>query len=129
MISVLITIITSASLEPSHLDIIQTSNSPSSFPNTPRSKDAGHASRVVQEAKALQKNVRSRDKERAERATLVSQEKMVTMRVPRAKLSDVWARPALGGGRGRKAPGVLEVHQVTVVVLYVIFIIDMYEEV
>lgn len=84
---------------------------------------------MVQEAKALQKNVRSRDKERAERATLVSQEKMVTMRVPRAKLSDVWARPALGGGRGRKAPGVLEVHQVTVVVLYVIFIIDMYEEV
>lgn len=66
---------------------------------------------MVQEAKALQRTIRSRDKERAERATLVAQERMVTLRAPKARLPDVWVRPALGG-RGRKVPGVLEVHQV-----------------
>ena len=75
-----------------------------------RSKNASHASTIVQAAKTLQRTIKSRDKERAERATLVVQEKLVPLRQPRARLPDVWLRPQLGG-TGRRLPGVLEVHK------------------
>lgn len=75
-----------------------------------RSADVKHATKVVQEIKLLRSKVLQRDKENAERATLVEQEKLVRgKRVFR--LPDLWIRPALGSGRqGRKQPGVLEAH-------------------
>lgn len=42
-----------------------------------RSADVKHATRVVQEIKTLRSNVLQRDRERAERATLVQQEKLI----------------------------------------------------
>ncbi|CAD7701780.1 unnamed protein product [Ostreobium quekettii] len=74
-----------------------------------RSSDVRHASKVVQEMKVLRSTIVQREKERAERATLVEQEKLIkTKRVIR--LSDLWIRPNFGG-RGRKATGTLEAHQ------------------
>lgn len=73
-----------------------------------RTSDVKHANKVVQEIKVLRSSVLSRDKERAERATLVVQEKLIRgKRVYR--LPDLWVRPGLGG-RGRKIPGALEAH-------------------
>ncbi|KAL6764928.1 global transcription factor [Haematococcus lacustris] len=73
-----------------------------------RSADMKHASKVVQEMKLLRSTVTQRDRERAERATLVTQDKLVTgKRV--YKLPDLWMRPAMGG-KGRKVPGTLEAH-------------------
>lgn len=46
-------------------------------PPLPRSLDTKHAVRVVQDIKMLRSAVVLRDKERAERATLVTQEKLV----------------------------------------------------
>jgi hypothetical protein len=46
-----------------------------------RTSDAKHAARVVQEIKVLRSTVLQRDKERAERATLVKQEKLVRGKV------------------------------------------------
>jgi nucleosome binding factor SPN SPT16 subunit len=46
-----------------------------------RTADAKHAARVVQEIKVLRSTVLQRDKERAERATLVKQEKLVRGKV------------------------------------------------
>ena len=104
-----------------------------------RSADIRHAAKVVQEIKALRSAVLQRDKERAERATLVQQEKLVRGKVrpgfvqrdsrvqsgePAAEpsrhrvpcvqgrvyaLPDVWIRPAFGG-KGRKVTGTLEAH-------------------
>ena len=48
-----------------------------------RSADVRHAAKVVQEIKALRSSVLQRDKERAERATLVQQEKLVRGKVRR----------------------------------------------
>jgi hypothetical protein len=48
-----------------------------------RTSDAKHAARVVQEIKVLRSTVLQRDKERAERATLVQQEKLVRGKVRR----------------------------------------------
>lgn len=51
----------------------------------------------------------NRDKELAERATLVKQEELIKgKRVFR--LADLWIRPGLGT-QGRKMSGILEVHQ------------------
>lgn len=52
----------------------------------------------------------ARDREEAERATLVKQEKLVRMagRTP-FRLPDVWVAPAIG--QGKKTSGVLEAHQ------------------
>lgn len=67
-----------------------------------------HAAKVVQDIKLLKSQVQQRDKERAERATLVAQEKLA--RGKRVfKLSDLWLRPGFGG-KGRKVPGWLEAH-------------------
>lgn len=46
-----------------------------------RTSDAKHAQRVVQEIKLLRSTTLQRDKERAERATLVAQEKLIRGKV------------------------------------------------
>ncbi|KAL6650517.1 hypothetical protein ACP70R_009442 [Stipagrostis hirtigluma subsp. patula] len=76
-----------------------------------RSKDTRHSSEVVQQIKTLRRQVASRESERAERATLVTQEKLqlANNRMKMMRLSDVWIRPAFGG-RGRKLTGNLEAH-------------------
>ncbi|KAK7360351.1 hypothetical protein VNO77_02338 [Canavalia gladiata] len=76
-----------------------------------RSKDSRHISEVVQSIKSLRRQVVARESERAERATLVTQEKLqlANNRFKPIRLSDLWIRPAFGG-RGRKIPGTLEAH-------------------
>lgn len=76
-----------------------------------RSKDSKHVNEVVGQIKTLRRQVAARESERAERATLVTQEKLIVA-VNRSKpirLSDLWIRPVFGG-RGRKLPGTLEAH-------------------
>lgn len=76
-----------------------------------RSRDPRHSSEVVQLIKALRKQVASRESERAERATLVTQEKLqlAGSKFKPIRLSDLWIRPVFGG-RGRKLTGTLEAH-------------------
>ncbi|KAL2347869.1 hypothetical protein Fmac_001869 [Flemingia macrophylla] len=76
-----------------------------------RSKDSRHISEVVQSIKTLRRQVVARESERAERATLVTQEKLqlANNRFKPIRLSNLWIRPAFGG-RGRKIPGTLEAH-------------------
>ncbi|KAG6511843.1 hypothetical protein ZIOFF_029921 [Zingiber officinale] len=76
-----------------------------------RSKDPRHTSEVVQLIKTLRRHVTSRESERAERATLVTQEKLQLAgnRMKSVKLPDLWIRPSFGG-RGRKLTGSLEAH-------------------
>ncbi|XP_065003981.1 FACT complex subunit SPT16-like [Musa acuminata AAA Group] len=76
-----------------------------------RSKDPRHSSEVVQQIKTLRRHVTSRESERAERATLVTQEKLQLSgnRMKPIKLPDLWIRPSFGG-RGRKLTGTLEAH-------------------
>lgn len=76
-----------------------------------RSKDPRHISEVVQQIKTLRRQVASRESERAERATLVTQEKLQVSgaKFKPIKLPDLWIRPVFGG-RGRKLPGTLEAH-------------------
>jgi nucleosome binding factor SPN SPT16 subunit len=58
-----------------------------------RSKDPRHSSEVVQQIKTLRRQVASRESERAERATLVTQEKLQigNNRMKMMRLSDVWS--------------------------------------
>lgn len=76
-----------------------------------RSKDLRHISEMVRLIKTLRRNVVSRESERAEKATLVTQEKLVLAgnKFKPMKLTDLWIRPTFGG-RGRKQPGTLEAH-------------------
>ncbi|KAK9920058.1 hypothetical protein M0R45_028623 [Rubus argutus] len=76
-----------------------------------RSKDSRHMTEVVQLIKNLRKRVLSRENERAERATLVTQEKLQLAgnKFKPLRLNDLWIRPVFGG-RGRKIPGTLEAH-------------------
>lgn len=76
-----------------------------------RSKDSRHISEVVQSIKTLRRQVVARESERAERATLVTQEKLqlANNRFKPIRLPDLWIRPPFGG-RGRKIPGTLEAH-------------------
>ncbi|XP_021282525.1 FACT complex subunit SPT16-like [Herrania umbratica] len=76
-----------------------------------RSKDPRHISEVVQQIKTLRRHVVARESEKAERATLVTQEKLQLAgnRFKPIRLFDLWIRPPFGG-RGRKIPGTLEVH-------------------
>ncbi|XP_073149297.1 FACT complex subunit SPT16 [Henckelia pumila] len=75
------------------------------------SKDPRHISEVVQLIKTLRRQVASRESEKAERATLVTQEKLqlAGAKFKPIRLSDLWIRPVFGG-RGRKLSGTLEVH-------------------
>ncbi|XAR68670.1 hypothetical protein NMG60_11003875 [Bertholletia excelsa] len=76
-----------------------------------RSKDPRHISEVVQLIKTLRRNVMARESERAERATLVTQEKLVLAgnKFKPIRLTDLWIRPSFGG-RARKLTGSLEAH-------------------
>lgn len=74
-----------------------------------RSNDARHAQKVVQEIKVLRSSVSAHEKEAAERATLVTQERLVKAKGRVFALDNVWIRPALGG-KGRKMTGTLEAH-------------------
>ncbi|GAV81352.1 Peptidase_M24 domain-containing protein/Rtt106 domain-containing protein/SPT16 domain-containing protein [Cephalotus follicularis] len=76
-----------------------------------RSKDSRHISEVVQQIKILRRQVTSRESERAERATLVMQERLqlASAKFKPIKLFDLWIRPPFGG-RGRKLTGSLEAH-------------------
>ncbi|XP_071716737.1 FACT complex subunit SPT16-like [Rutidosis leptorrhynchoides] len=76
-----------------------------------RSKDARHISEVVQQIKTLRRSVVSRESERAERASLVTQERLVLAgnKFKPIRLPDLWIRPPFPG-RGRKLPGTLEAH-------------------
>ncbi|KAG2482945.1 hypothetical protein HYH03_018170 [Edaphochlamys debaryana] len=73
-----------------------------------RSSDVKHANKVALDIKLLRSSIAQRDKERAERATLVAQEKLVRGKKI-FKLPDLWMRPAFPG-KGRKVPGSLEAH-------------------
>ena len=76
-----------------------------------RAADARAAAKVVAEIKSLRAAVAAREKERAERATLVAQEKLVRASGGRPyTLPDVWVRPQPAGGKGRRVPGALEAH-------------------
>eukprot|EP01018_Ginkgo_biloba_P035545 Gb_23782 [translate_table: standard] len=74
-----------------------------------RSKDTRHVNQVVQLIKTLRRQVALRESEKAERATLVSQEKLQLSKTKPIRLSDLWIRPSFGG-RGRKMTGTLEGH-------------------
>ncbi|KAL5719018.1 DNA helicase [Ranunculus cassubicifolius] len=76
-----------------------------------RSKDPKHISEVVQLIKTLRREVATRESERAERATLVSQEKLqlAGTKLKPLRLHDLWIRPTFGG-KGRKQTGDLEAH-------------------
>lgn len=76
-----------------------------------RSKDPRHISEVVQQIKTLRRNVMSRESEKAERASLVTQEKLVLAgnKFKPIRLTDLSIRPPFPG-RGRKLPGTLEAH-------------------
>ena len=74
-----------------------------------RCTDVRHASNVVQKIKTLRRNVMQRQSEARERATLVTQEKLVQSRGRVPTLSDIWIRPTFGG-RGKKLTGALEAH-------------------
>ncbi|KAG8369038.1 hypothetical protein BUALT_Bualt15G0108800 [Buddleja alternifolia] len=75
------------------------------------SKDPRHISEVVQLIKTLRRQFSSRESEKAERATLVTQEKLqlTGAKFKPIRLSDLWIRPVFGG-RGRKLSGTLEAH-------------------
>ncbi|GAB4855678.1 FACT complex subunit spt16 [Ancistrocladus abbreviatus] len=76
-----------------------------------RSKDSKHIGDIAGHIKTLRRLVAARESERAERATLVSQEKLVLAgnKLRPIRLSDLWIRPTFAG-RGRKIPGTLEAH-------------------
>eukprot|EP00850_Spirogloea_muscicola_P019987 SM000204S05849 [mRNA] locus=s204:8425:11196:- [translate_table: standard] len=74
-----------------------------------RSSDTKHSNQVVQLIKTISRQVRQRDAEKAERATLVTQERLQLAKGKALRLPDLWIRPAFGG-RGRKLTGTLEAH-------------------
>ena len=64
---------------------------------------------VVQEMRALKRTVSQRETEKAERATLVRQERLVLSHGRVHRLVGLWMLPTFGGRGGRKA-GTLEAH-------------------
>jgi nucleosome binding factor SPN SPT16 subunit len=74
-----------------------------------RSTDARHANHVVQEIQALRRNIMQRETERAQRADLVRQERLVLSSGRVHRLTGLWMLPTFGGRGGRKA-GTLEAH-------------------
>jgi nucleosome binding factor SPN SPT16 subunit len=74
-----------------------------------RSVDARHANHVVQEIQALRRNIVARETERAQRADLVRQERLVLSSGRVHRLTGLWMLPTFGGRGGRKA-GTLEAH-------------------
>lgn len=74
-----------------------------------RSKDSRHVNQVVQMIKSHKRSVALKESEKAERATLVTQEKLQLSKTKPIRLTDLWIRPVFGG-RGRKMTGTLESH-------------------
>ncbi|XP_057435713.1 FACT complex subunit SPT16-like [Lotus japonicus] len=76
-----------------------------------RSEDSRHISEVLQSINKLRRQVVARESERADRATLVTQEKLqlANNRFKPIRLPNLWIRPPFGG-RGRKISGALEAH-------------------
>ena len=74
-----------------------------------RSSDTRHANHVVQEIQALRRNIVARETERAQRADLVRQERLVLSAGRVHRLTGLWLLPTFGGRGGRKA-GTLEAH-------------------
>ena len=74
-----------------------------------RSSDTKHANYIVQEMRALKRTVSQRETEKAERATLVRQERLVLSHGRVHRLVGLWMLPTFGGRGGRKA-GTLEAH-------------------
>eukprot|EP00891_Asterochloris_glomerata_P001119 jgi/Astpho2/1119/Aster-07668 len=74
-----------------------------------RTSNPRHAAKVVQEIKVLRSNISAREREKAERATLVQQDKLIKAKGRMYTLPDVWIRPNFGG-KGRKVTGQLEAH-------------------
>jgi nucleosome binding factor SPN SPT16 subunit len=98
-----------------------------------RTANAHHATSIVRDIKTLKSLIQQRDKEKAERATLVKQEKLIHSKVGVTlfeantcdlhvnllksllmqsrvhSLKEIWMRPAFAG-KGRKVPGQLEAH-------------------
>ncbi|KAH9319247.1 hypothetical protein KI387_021016, partial [Taxus chinensis] len=74
-----------------------------------RSKDSRHINQVVQMIKSHRRSVAMKESEKAERATLVTQEKLQLSKSKPIRLADLWIRPPFGG-RGRKMTGTLEAH-------------------
>lgn len=67
---------------------------------------------VVRHMKTMSKQMKQRESERAERATLVTQERLQLAKgpLPRSlRLPDLWIRPAFAT-KGRKVSGTLEAH-------------------
>lgn len=103
-----------------------------------RTANAHHATSIVRDIKTLKSLIQQRDKEKAERATLVKQEKLIHSKVGLKltslslrqamlvkstlnllkpllmqsrvhSLKEIWMRPAFAG-KGRKVPGQLDAH-------------------
>ncbi|OAO96872.1 GTC2 [Arabidopsis thaliana] len=75
-----------------------------------RTKDSRHSSDVVQQVKSLRRKVMARESERAERTSLVNQEKLQIARnnSKPLRLSNLWIRPPFSGRK--KNRGTLEAH-------------------
>jgi len=76
-----------------------------------RSANNSHATKVVQDIKIMSRQSKAADTERAERATLVQQEKLIRSKSRVYRLPDLWIRPSMQTGKGRKITGTLECHQ------------------
>ncbi|CAL9232355.1 unnamed protein product [Arabidopsis halleri] len=75
-----------------------------------RTKDSKHSSQVVQSFKTLKRKIMSLESERAERTSLVTQEKLkiASNKSKPLRLSNLWIRPPFSGRK--KIRGTLEAH-------------------
>ncbi|EFJ08291.1 hypothetical protein SELMODRAFT_269691 [Selaginella moellendorffii] len=73
-----------------------------------RTSDIKHSTQIVQMMKTLKRQVSQRESEKAERATLVTQEKLQISKGKAIRLSDLWIRPPFAGRKRRR--GTLEAH-------------------
>jgi len=71
--------------------------------------DVAHANNTVQHVKRLQRELKLRETERRDRASLAVQETLRRAEGKPMRLVEVWMRPALAY-KGRKVPGTLELH-------------------
>ncbi|GBG67251.1 hypothetical protein CBR_g88540 [Chara braunii] len=74
-----------------------------------RSNDVRHSAHVVQLLKTTKRMMAQRETEKADRATLVTQEKLMLAKGRPITLPDLSIRPSFPG-RGKKLPGALEGH-------------------
>ena len=72
-------------------------------------KDVAHANNTMQHIKRLQREIKLRETERRDRASLAVQETLRRAEGKPMRLVEVWMRPALTY-KGKKVPGTLELH-------------------